>query len=57
MDTKYFDYAITRDGKDVEVRFIDGSRLDVPLAEWRAIVNAGHDGLLTHAQNDEDGLT
>jgi hypothetical protein len=46
---KVFDYAIGRDNGDVEVRFQDGSRYDIPVDEWNAIVDAAEvPGRLTH---------
>jgi len=41
---KTFDYAIGRDNGDVEVRFTDGSRYDVPEPEWNAIIEAAQTG-------------
>jgi hypothetical protein len=40
MEPKVFDYAIGRGNGDVEVRFTDGSRYDIPTAEWNALVDA-----------------
>lgn len=52
---KVFDYAIERDDENVEIRFTDGSRYDMPTAEWQAIVDAAHRGLLTWtAQGDDE---
>ena len=52
---KTFDYATERDDENVEVRFTDGSRYDVPVAEWQAIVVAAHAGLLVWtAQGDDE---
>jgi len=48
---KVFDYAVERDGGDVEVWFTDGSRYDIPAAEWRAIVAAAQSGRLTAGLN------
>lgn len=48
MSTKVFDYAVERDDDNFEVRFTDGSRYDIPAAEWRAIVDAGNGGQLSY---------
>jgi hypothetical protein len=46
---KVFDYAIGRDDENVEVRFTDGSRYDIPTAEWNALVEAAQTpGRLTY---------
>lgn len=49
MESKVFDYAVARDDGDVEVRFTDGSRYDIPALEWNAIVDAAQvPGRLTY---------
>ncbi|WP_396908166.1 hypothetical protein [Mycolicibacterium sp.] len=52
---KMFDYAAEREDGNVEVRFTDGSRYDVPTPEWAAIVEAANEGFLSWtALGDDD---
>lgn len=49
MEPKEFEYAYRCDDGDVEVRFTDGSRYDIPAVEWNAIVDAAQiPGRLTY---------
>lgn len=51
---KEFDYAVERDPGTVEVGFTDNSRYEIPTPEWRAIVEASAEGLLTWTAIGDD---